>query len=257
MDLAKLVESTVFPAVSFGPISHALCRLVSADNRSVVCYGARALKLLLLDDALRPQAIVAGVPSVVCTAIKRWDDEVLCLRELLAALQTLCWDKLCIKSVLQHKEILKNVCDYINASDAEVSQLALAVLANTLSFADSLLLTDTVAIETLGTALPHVLKVVSSSKDRPMRFYAAAAVANASCNPRLAELITAQDGLAIVRDLEKQSVAQMHVLGSRMADCAQAALYRISLHKEGDRQFATSKFRSHYVILIQYSCSNC
>ena len=37
--------------------------------------------------------------------------QVLCLRELLAALQTLTWDKLCVKSVLQ-TDIIKNVVDF-------------------------------------------------------------------------------------------------------------------------------------------------
>ncbi len=88
MELARLVEGTVFPAVSFGPISHALCRLIPNKNRTVASYAARALKLLLLgilkerlkqlflricihvsDDALRPQAIIAHVPAVVCAAV--------------------------------------------------------------------------------------------------------------------------------------------------------------------------------------------
>jgi SpoU rRNA methylase family enzyme len=98
--MVRLVEGTVFPAVSFGPISHALCRLVPSSNRTVASYSARALKLLILDDALRSQAIVAGVPAVVCGAIKQWEDEVLCLRELLGALQTLTWDKVFVRTDL-------------------------------------------------------------------------------------------------------------------------------------------------------------
>jgi hypothetical protein len=66
---------------------------------------------LLLDDALRPQAIVAGVPAIVCLSIKQWEDEVLCLRELLGALQTLCWDKQCIKAVLQ-ADIVPNLIEF-------------------------------------------------------------------------------------------------------------------------------------------------
>jgi hypothetical protein len=42
--------------------------------------------MLILDDALRPQAITAGVPSIVCSTIKKWDDEVLCLQVLLRPL---------------------------------------------------------------------------------------------------------------------------------------------------------------------------
>ena len=34
IELARLVEGTVFPAVSFGPLSHALCRLVPNKNRT-------------------------------------------------------------------------------------------------------------------------------------------------------------------------------------------------------------------------------
>jgi hypothetical protein len=112
VDLAKLVDGTVFPAVSFGPLAHALCRLVPSSNKTVASYSAKALKILILDDALRPQANVAGVPAVVCGAIKQWADEILCLRELLGALQTLCWDKQCVKGVLQ-ADIVTNLIDYI------------------------------------------------------------------------------------------------------------------------------------------------
>jgi len=120
IELSKLVEGTVFPAVSFGPLAHALCRLVPNDNRTVSSYAARALKvppwcpvvmwctlwntvpmphsppllnshslqMLILDDALRPQAITAGVPSIVCNTIKKWDDEVLCLQVRTTTLST-------------------------------------------------------------------------------------------------------------------------------------------------------------------------
>ena len=149
VDLARLVEGTVFPAVSFGPLAHALCRLVPSSNRTVASYSARALKMLILDDALRPQAGSAGVPAIVCSAIKQWEDEILCLRELLGALQTLCWDKQCVKGVLQ-ADIVSHLIEYVQASYQEVSVLALATLANILVFADTLLLADTVVIEALG-----------------------------------------------------------------------------------------------------------
>jgi hypothetical protein len=119
VELAKLVDGTVFPAVSFGPLAHALCRLVPSSNRTVASYSARALKVLILDDALRPQAIIAGVPAVVCGAIKQWEDEILCLRELLGALQTLCWDKQCVKGVLQ-TDIVPNLVDYIQVTDCSL-----------------------------------------------------------------------------------------------------------------------------------------
>lgn len=34
MELAKLVDGTPFPAVSFGPLTHALCKLVPSKNRT-------------------------------------------------------------------------------------------------------------------------------------------------------------------------------------------------------------------------------
>lgn len=121
VELSKLVDGTVFPAVSFGPLAHALCRLLPSSNRSVACNSARALKILILDDALRPQAIVAGVPAVVCGTIKQWEDEILCLRELLGALQTLTWDKQCVKGVLQ-SDVISNLIDYIQVSTSFLTE---------------------------------------------------------------------------------------------------------------------------------------
>lgn len=57
MDLAKLVDGTVFPAVSFGPLAHALCRLVPSTERTVAMYSARALKILILVTYDGPQSL--------------------------------------------------------------------------------------------------------------------------------------------------------------------------------------------------------
>ena len=35
VELARLVDGTVFPAVSFGPLAHALCKLIPSSNRTV------------------------------------------------------------------------------------------------------------------------------------------------------------------------------------------------------------------------------
>lgn len=241
IELAKVVEGTVFPAVSFGPLSHAFCRLVPSQNRTVASYSARALKILILDDALRPQAVHAGVPAIVCAAISQWEDEVLCLRELLGALQTLCWDKACLKAVLQ-ADVIPHLFDYIQAVDEEVCVLALATLANILSYADTLLLSDSVNIEALGAGLPALLEVLRSGQQRPHRFYAAAAVANASAHPRLAAILKQNGGLQLAREIERQSLANLHILGSKMGDCAQTAVYRLSEQKEGDAKMGASKY---------------
>lgn len=235
----------MFPAVSFGPLSHAFCRLIPSQNRTVASYSARALKILILDDALRPQAVHAGVPAIVCAAVVRWEDEVLCLRELLGALQTLCWDKVCVKAVLQAcsgGDVLSHLFDYVQAVDEEVSVLSLATLANVLSFADSVLLTDSVNIEVLGAGVPSLLEVLRSGQHRPHRFYAAAAVANASAHPRLAAILKQNGALQLVREIERQSLANLHVLGSKMGDCAQTAVYRLSEHKEGDANMGALKY---------------
>jgi hypothetical protein len=56
---------------------------------AIPSHNAVQVKALILDDALRPQAVQAGVASVVCQAMQQWEDEIICMRELLAAAQTL------------------------------------------------------------------------------------------------------------------------------------------------------------------------
>ncbi len=216
-------------------------RPIFAFGNRVSSYAARALKILILDDALRPQAITAGVPAVVCSTIKQWEDEVLCLRELLGALQTLCWDKSCIKGVLQ-AEIIPSLIDFVQASDQEVSVLALATLANILTFSDTLLLTDSPNLEALSSGMPVILESLRISQQRPQRFYAAAAVANASSHPRLAGILKQNGALSLVREVERQSLANIHILGSKLGDCAQTAVYRLSDHKEGDVKMGMVKY---------------
>ena len=189
----------------------------------------------------------------------------MCLRELLGALQTLCWDKQCVKGALLilsghnlvqvHHNTVRFVCLYRSvagryhitfdrlhsgttfycnaltalrcvysfhilipvcnfsfykqvttvpvywlsefksqASDHEVSILALATLANILAFSDTILLTDTVIIESLGAGIPVLMESLRTSQQRPERFYAAAAVANASAHPRLADILKSNGG---------------------------------------------------------------
>ncbi|CAN0443352.1 unnamed protein product, partial [Scytosiphon promiscuus] len=67
----------------FGPLCHTLSRLVVSEQRTVVAYAARGIKMLMLDDALRPQATVAGIPSVLAAAMGEWEDDAPCLREIL------------------------------------------------------------------------------------------------------------------------------------------------------------------------------
>src|SRR3546814_19309043 len=82
MELAQLIEGNSFPAVSLGPLVHALSRLLPSSNRSVAMYAARAVKGLLLDDTLRPKEVASGIVRVVCEVMQLWEDEAICIRAL-------------------------------------------------------------------------------------------------------------------------------------------------------------------------------
>ena len=49
--------------------------------------------------------------------------------------------------------------------------------------------------------------------------------------------------MQLARDMERQSMANLHILGSRVCDCAQAMLYRLSDKREGDAKAAAVKFK--------------
>jgi hypothetical protein len=86
----------------------------------------------------------------------------------------------------------------MQSADVEVSVLSLATMANILYFSDTLLLSDSVTIETIATGLPSLLEVLRSGQlQRAQRFYAAAAIANATAHPRLAEVLKQHGGKMI------------------------------------------------------------
>ena len=100
-DLNTLIGGNAFfPMISFAPMAHALCRLLPSHDRTVVYFAARAAKTLLLDDALRGQAVLVGLPAVLLQALQTWQEETPCLREILGSLQTLSWDKHTVKSLI-------------------------------------------------------------------------------------------------------------------------------------------------------------
>ncbi len=76
-----------------------------------------------------------------------------------------------------------------------MSILALATLANILSFVDTLLLQDVVMIETLARAMPILVEALRTSIQKPQRLYAAACIANASSHPKLASCLNQQGGM--------------------------------------------------------------
>ena len=182
-----------FPAVSFGPLAHALSMLLPSTDRTVATYSARALKALLLDDALRPLAISTGVPAIILEAMNQWEDEVLVLREVLGITQTLCWDARCVRSIV-HPDSVGQLIQFVQSHDSEVSVLALASIANVLSFCDTILLTDSANIDALGQGMTILLQILRTVNNRSQRFYAMAAVANACAHPRLQSILKDNDG---------------------------------------------------------------
>lgn len=54
-------------------------------------------------------------------------------------------------------------------------------------------------------------------------------------------------GLQLCREIERQSLANLHILGSKMGDCAQTAVYHLSERREGDAKRG----------LVKYRCAQC
>ena len=50
-------------------------------------------------------------------------------------------------------------------------------------------------------------------------------------------------GLQLCREVERQSLANLHILGSKMTGCAQTAVYRLSDVKEGNAKASSAKYR--------------
>ena len=102
-------------------------------------------------------------------------------------------------------------------------------------------------LEILGTSIPILIETIRQvQKQRPQRFYAVSAIANASSHPRLAGILKQHGGLQLCRELERQQLMNLQLVGSRMGDCANTALYNLSEAKEGDPTFGTTKYRFKY-----------
>jgi len=224
--LSRLVEKNVFPAVSFGPLVHALSKLVRSEERGVACHAARALKTLLLDDALRPQAVVVGLPAILVEAMQHWKDDNIVQRDLLGAVQTLVWDRAAVTSTVE-AGVAPLVIEFLSSQDREVSTLALSTFANMLSYADSLFLTDELLIQSCANCM-GVLLEHSGGRDNTRKCYAVAALANASAHPLLTLEITRLGGLEILQEIEQTHKANLSLGGTRVAECAETAVLRLT-----------------------------
>ncbi|CAM9437859.1 unnamed protein product [Choristocarpus tenellus] len=233
-----MVQGNVVPPASFGPMSHALCRLAAGEHRTVVSYAARGIKNLVLDDSLRAQAALAGIPAVLVEALRNWEEEVPCLREVLAALQTLCGDKATVMAVVD-AGLVGPLTELLDAPDLELRLLATATASNTLAFSDTLLLAKEACIDTFSEAMPELLDSVKSN-DSTLRRYAIAAVSNACAHPVLAARAEELGAVDVMREVVKSSRPSsfvMSIMGtgvSSAADCAGTALLRLTGSEEGD-----------------------
>ncbi len=52
----------------------------------------------------------------------------------------------------------------------------------------------------------------------------------------------AVSGLQLSREVERQSMANLHILGSKLGECVQTAVYRLSDRKEGDPKMGSAKY---------------
>jgi len=228
VELSKFVSGTVFPAVSFGPLAHALCRLVPSESNTIATYAARAVKLLLLDDALRTQAVGVGIPRVVVEATQYWseNEDVPALRELMGALQTLTWDKATAQPTIESGAVF-TVVELLTSIDMELQVLALAVIANLLAYVDTLLLENGEAVGTFSDGIDQMLEIAKSKKGAP-RYYSVAGLANACAHPLLTERIKRGNGADILSAIEKESMNNLNLTSNKLLESTGTALGRLS-----------------------------
>lgn len=180
-----------------------------------------------------------GIPKVLVEALQRWVDEVACVRELLGALQTLCWDRVAVSPVVE-AGITPLLMQLLSVNDLEVRLLSTATLANLLSYADSLLLTKDQVVQEVATHTELILNL-AKSRDKAQRCYAVAALANATAHPTLAGRISGLDGVKLLQEIERQNKANLSLGGTRVAECAETAVLRLTGCK--DPKVALRKYK--------------
>lgn len=228
--LSDLVAKSAFPAVSYGPLVHVLAKLVEADNLGTVLYSARALKNLLLDDALRPAALSGGISSVLLEAMGQWKHEPVCLREILGAVQTLLADSRGVSSVKRFDDLIPGLVVHLASPDADVSQLSLSCMCNVSAFSGSILLRNVLAVEAVAVGLPTIVGMCSHS-NKTIQGLAVATIANAAAHPVLAARLLEIGALERCQAIERSNKAHLSLSGTSCAECAETA----SLRMEGSK----------------------
>lgn len=103
--------------------------------------------------------MTVGIPRTLVSALNAWQEEVPCLREILAGLQTLTWDKYAVKAVVLEAKALPLLLPMLGTRDQELATLTAAVTANILSYADTLFLTNHENIQAMSEAIPDLLQL--------------------------------------------------------------------------------------------------
>eukprot|EP00903_Cladosiphon_okamuranus_P009429 g8991.t2 len=172
--ISELVQRRSVDLSSFAPLCHILTRLVASDHQPIVAYAARSVRFLVLDDTLRPQAARAGVSSVLAAALIRRQGDTACLREMLGALQTFCYDERTVLAVID-TGATGSVLELLDTKDLELRFLSIATLTNVLAFSDTLLLSHE---ECINAVHDRMDAVVAEIKRKDAQGLGLAALAN-------------------------------------------------------------------------------
>ncbi|CAM9787911.1 unnamed protein product [Ectocarpus fasciculatus] len=139
---------------------------------------------------MRPQATAAGISGALATALKAREGDLECLREILGALQTLCYDKATVLPVIDTGALgsvleLLGTQRVLETRNLDLRVLSMAIATNVLAFSGSLLLAREECIDAFRPMMEVFLCAVKS-RENVLRAVALAALANACAHPALA-----------------------------------------------------------------------
>lgn len=182
----------------------------------------------------------AGIADVLVKALARWqmNNSNSCSIEILGALQTLMWDGSVVVTLVD-LGITPLLLEHLHSTELEITLLALATLANLLACCDNLLLAKEVPINEIAASMELILEL-AKSRDKTKMCYAVAALANATSHPVLAGRINELNGLALLEEIEMKNKANLSLGGTRVAECAETAVLRLSGHV--DSKIAVRKY---------------
>jgi len=146
--------------------------------------------------------------------------------------------------VLACPGIFASLIDHAQSADTEVSVLALATLANMLVWVDTavLLSAEQGLIDEISAGMGVLIEVIKTSPHSGHKFYSTAAVANATAHPIFRNILKNHGALDQMKIIEGHSFANLHIIGSKIGDCAQTSIHRLTNGTEGDPSYSTAKY---------------